>query len=187
MQSKGLIKFVAIALTIGCLYSLSFTWVAKNVEGKAREFAKGDPVKEKAYLDSMATQPVYNLGFTQFTYNYVKEREIPLGLDLKGGMNVTMEISLTELVSNLANKTQDQGFNTALRNAEARLKTSQKGFIALFGEEFEKLNPNGKLASFFATKENSASIKPDASNSDVIDFILSLSAILKSNKLNPLP
>lgn len=171
MQGKGLIKFATIALTIGCLYSLSFTWVAKQVEKDAREYAKGNPAKEKAYLDSMATQPVYNLGFTKFTYQYVKEREIPLGLDLAGGMNVTMEISLTELVKNLANQNDDPGFNKALSNAEARLKSSQKDFITLFGEEFEKINPNGRLAPFFATRENASSVKPDASNSDVIKFL----------------
>ena len=173
MQGKGLIKFVAIALTIGCLYSLSFTWVAKQVEKDAREYAKGDQDKERAYLDSMATQPVYNLGFTKFTYQYVKEREIPLGLDLEGGMNVTMEISLTELVKNLANHNDDPNFNTALKNAEARLKTSQSDFITLFGEEFEKLSPNGKLAPLFATRENASLVKPDASNGDVIKFLRS--------------
>lgn len=169
MQGKGLIKFVAIALTIGCLYSLSFTWVAKKVENDAREYAQGDPSKEKAYLDSMATTPVFD--FLPFTYNYVKEREIPLGLDLKGGMNVTMEISLTELVRNLANKNPDQSFNTALRNAEERAKSSQTDFITLFGQEFEKLNPNGKLATYFATRENAAWIKPNASNEDVLTFL----------------
>lgn len=173
MQGKGLIKFATIALTIGCIYSLSFTWVAKKVEKDAREYAKGDPAKEKAYLDSMATQPVFNLGFTKFNYQYVKEREIPLGLDLAGGMNVTMEISLTELVKNLANHNDDANFNKALSNAEDRLKSSQKDFITLFGEEFEKLNPNGRLAPFFATRENSSSIKPDASNGDVIKFLQS--------------
>lgn len=171
MQGKGLIKFAAIALTIGCLYSLSFTWVAKKVEKDAKEYAKGDPEKERAYLDSIATQPVYNLGFTKFTYAKVKENEIPLGLDLKGGMNVTMEISLAELVKNLANNPTDQAFNTALKNAAQRQKSSQKDFITLFGEEFEKLNPNGKLATYFATKENAAFVKPDASNSEVLSFL----------------
>ena len=171
MQGKGLIKFAAIALTIGCLYSLSFTWVANKVEKDAKEYAKGDPEKERAYLDSMATQPVYNLGFTKFTYQYVKENEIPLGLDLEGGMNVTMEISLNELVRNLANNNQEQAFNTALTNATNRQKSSQKDFISLFGEEYEKLNPNGKLAALFATKENASFIKPDASNSEVLTFL----------------
>ncbi|MBC8051721.1 MAG: protein translocase subunit SecDF [Sphingobacteriaceae bacterium] len=169
MQGKGLIKFVAIALTIGCLYSLSFTWMANKVENSAEKYAKGDPLKQKIYLDSMGTQPVFD--FLPFTYNYVKEREIPLGLDLKGGMNVTMEISLTELVSNLANKPSDQAFTTALRNAETRQNNSSDHFIDLFGKEFEKLNPSGKLATYFATKENSAWIKPDASNKDVIKFL----------------
>ena len=171
MQGKGLIKFVAIALTIGCLYSLSFTFVAKKIEKDAREYAKGDPAKERAYLDSMATQPVYNLGFTKFTYQYVKEREIPLGLDLAGGMNVTMEISLTELVRNLANHNNDPAFNKALTNAEARLKSSQKDFISLFAEEYEKASANGRLAPIFATRENASLVKPDASNEDVIKFL----------------
>ena len=171
MQGKGLIKFAALALTIGCLYSLSFTWVAKKVEKDARDYAQGDPLKERAYLDSMATQPVYNLGFAKFNYQYVKENEIPLGLDLAGGMNVTMEISLSELVKNLANNNPDANLNTALKNAESRAKNSQKDFISLFGEEFEKLNPNGRLAALFATKENAAFIKPDASNDDVLNFL----------------
>lgn len=171
MQGKGLIKFAAIALTIGCLYSLSFTWVAKKVENDAREYAKGDPDKETAYLDSMATEPVYNLGFAKFTYQYVKEREIPLGLDLAGGMNVTMEISMVDLIKNLANHNPDATFASALKNAEARLKTSQKDIVTLFGEEFEKLSPGGKLAPIFATRENASQVKIDASNKDVLDFL----------------
>ncbi len=170
MQGKGLVKFAAIALTIACLYSLSFTWIAKHVENNAREYAKGDPAREKGYLDSMATQPVFG-SVKYITYQYAKEREIPLGLDLKGGMNVTMEISLTELVRNLSNNNQDVNFNRALANAEARLKTSQQGFISLFGEEFEKLSPDGKLAPIFATKENSSQIKIAASNSEVLTFL----------------
>ncbi|TZF82561.1 protein translocase subunit SecDF [Pedobacter sp. BS3] len=171
MQGKGLIKFVAIALAIACLYSLSFTWVSRKVEKDAKEYAKGDLAKERAYLDSIATVPVYNLGFTKFTYQYCKEREIPLGLDLKGGMNLTMEISLEDLVRNLANNPSDANFNKALQNAEARTKTSQKDFISLFGEEYEKLNPNGKLVQFFATKDNANNLKINASNSDVLSFL----------------
>ncbi|WP_069659824.1 protein translocase subunit SecDF [Arcticibacter eurypsychrophilus] len=171
MQGKGLIKFAAIALTIGCLYSLSFTWVAKKVEKDAREYAKGDPDKEKAYLDSMATQTVYNLGFAKYNYQYVKEREIPLGLDLEGGINVTMEISMTDLIRNLANHNPDATFAAALKNAEGRLSSSQKDIITLFGEEFSKLSPNGKLAPLFATRENASLVKIDATNSEVLAFL----------------
>src|SRR5690606_7588854 len=118
MQGKGLIQFFTILLTAACLYSLSFTFVARKVELQAAEYANGDPIKEKAYLDSIADQPVYNLGFIDFTYLEAKEREIALGLDLKGGMNVTMEISLQELIKNLAGNPKDENFNQAITNAE---------------------------------------------------------------------
>ena len=170
MQGKGLVKFAAIILAIACLYSLSFTWIAKHVEDNAKKYANGNLTKEKAYLDSVSTQPVWGV-VKYITYQYAKEREIPLGLDLKGGMNVTMQISLTELVRNLANNSSDVGFNVALGKAEARLATSQKGFITLFGEEFEKTNPSKKMAPLFSTKENTANIKVDASNADVLNFL----------------
>lgn len=170
MQGKGLVKFVTIALTIACLYSLSFTWIAQKVEKDAKAYAKGDGTKERAYLDSVANTPVFS-AIKYITYQYAKQREIPLGLDLKGGMNVTMEISLTDLVRNLANNPSDVNFNTALRNAEGRLKDSRKDFISLFGEEFEKVSPGAPLAPFFATKENSQNIKINASNADVLAFL----------------
>lgn len=170
MQGKGLIKFAAIALALASLYSLSFTWFADKVEDDAKEYAKGDPVKERAYLDSVANLPVVS-GIDYITYKYAKEREIPLGLDLKGGMNVTMEIALTDMVRNLANNPSDANFNAALRNAQQRAKTSQSDFISLFGDEFEKISPNTKLAPFFATKENAASIKIDATNAQVLNFL----------------
>jgi len=172
MQGKGLINFFVILISIACLYSLSFTFVTRKVERDALEFAKGDPVKERAYLDSMATVDVYNLGFAKFSYQYCKERELALGLDLKGGMNVTMEISLKELISNLAENTKDEHFNKALENAEARSKSSQKDFVSLFGEEFKKLNPNGKLATFFANKDNAVNnINSNSSDGNILSFL----------------
>lgn len=170
MQSKGLIKFAAIALTIACLYSLSFTWFSTKVEKDAKNYAKGDSLKERSYLDSVANQPVIS-GLDYITYKYAKDREIPLGLDLKGGMNVTMEIALSDMVRNLANKTTDANFNAALRNAQQRAKSSQSDFITLFGQEFEKISPNTRLSSFFATKENAAHIKIDATNNQVLSFL----------------
>jgi len=171
MQEKGLIKFFTIILTLACLYSLSFTFVTRQVEKKAAAFANGDPVKEKAYLDSVADQTVYDLGFTQFSYLDCKAREIPLGLDLKGGMSVTLEISLEELIQNLAGNTKDQAFNDALVNAERLSKQSQKDFVTLFGEEFKKLKPNTPLASFFATKDNAASVNQKSSDTEVLNFL----------------
>lgn len=170
MQGKGLVKFTAIALTIACLYSLSFTWIANKVENDAQDFAKGDPAKERIYLDSVASLPVFST-LEYITYQYAKEREIPLGLDLKGGMNVTMEIALSDMVRNLANNNQDANFNAAIRNAEAAVSTGDNDFIEAFRREYEKISPNGRLAVLFATKENSANVKADASNQDVVNFL----------------
>ncbi|QNL49121.1 protein translocase subunit SecDF [Olivibacter sp. SDN3] len=172
MQGKGLINFFVILITIACLYSLSFTFVTRKVERDAVAYAKGDPVKERAYLDSMATVDVFNLGFAKFSYQYCKERELALGLDLKGGMNVTMEISLKELINNLADNPKDANFQKALENAQSRSKDSQKDFVSLFGEEFKKLNPDGKLATFFANKDNAVSnINPNSSDADILRFL----------------
>lgn len=169
MQGKGFIKFMAILLGIVCLYSLSFNIITYNVEKKAKEFAKGDEAKEKAYLDSMATEKVYPL--LGLTYQQVKSKEINLGLDLKGGMNVTMEISLAELTKSLANNTSDENFNKALSNAQTQMNAGGKDFISLFVNEYEKLVPNGKLADFFANQDNSAQLKASASNSEVKSYL----------------
>lgn len=169
MQNKGIIKFAAIVLSLLSLYALSFTFVTNRVENNAKEYANGDIIKEKRYLDSISNQPVYPL--FNHTYQYVKQREIPLGLDLKGGMNVTLEIELTALVRSLANNPTDATFNQALKNAQGKLATSQESLISLFIKEFEKLSPTGKLAVFFSTKENATDLKLSASNQEVKTFL----------------
>ncbi len=169
MQGKGFIKFMAILLGIVCLYSLSFNLITYNVEKDAKAFANGDVDKEKAYLDSMATVPVYPV--LGLTYQQVKGKEINLGLDLKGGMNVTMEISLAELTKSLANNTTDASFNQAISNAQKQMNAGGKDFISLFVNEYEKLAPNGKLADFFATQDNIEQLKGNASNADVKSFL----------------
>ncbi|WP_114940309.1 protein translocase subunit SecDF [Mucilaginibacter endophyticus] len=177
MQGKGVIKFFAILLAVVCLYQLSFTWVAHKVESDAREYSKGDSTKEKTYLDSISNQPVYPL--LKHDYAYVKQREIALGLDLKGGMNVTMQIQLDELVRKIANNNPDATFNQALANADklqANAQTNQKDYIALFVSEYEKLNPNGKLAAIFSTKDNQDHLKFNASNSEVKTYLEDLAS-----------
>ncbi|SEM16356.1 SecD/SecF fusion protein [bacterium A37T11] len=171
MQGKGLINFIVILVTLACLYSLSFTFVTHNVERKAAEYAKGNLAKERAYLDSIAGEEVYNLGFAKYSYRDCKQREIALGLDLKGGMNVTMEISLQDLISNLAGNPKDPKFAEVLKNTETRLKTSQKDFVSLFGEEFTKTFPGTKLASFFATKDNVAALNANSSDAQVLAYL----------------
>lgn len=169
MQGKGFIKFIAIVLAIVCAYALSFTLVANRVEKDAKNYAKGDVAKEKAYLDSMSTEKVYPL--IGFTYGEVKAKEINLGLDLKGGMNVTMEISLAELVRSLAGNPTDANFNKAVQNAQVKLNAGGKDFIKIFVGEFEKLSPNTKLADFFSNQDNASQLKPNASNSEVESYL----------------
>lgn len=169
MQNKGIIKFAAIVLTLLSLYALSFTFVTNKVENDAKEYAKGDLSKEKRYLDSVSNLPVYPL--FNHTYQYVKQREIQLGLDLKGGMNVTMEIELSALVKSLANNPTDASFNQALGNAQTKLISSRESLITLFVQEYEKIAPTGKLATFYSTKENADEIKITASNADVKSFL----------------
>ena len=169
MQGKGFIKFIAIVLAIVCAYALSFTLVASKVEKDAKNYAKGDAAKEKAYLDSMNTEKVYPL--VGFTYGEVKSKEINLGLDLKGGMNVTMEISLAELVKSLAGNPTDANFNKAVQNAQIQLNAGGKDYIKIFVDEFEKLSPGVKLADYFSNQDNASQLKPSASNGEVESFL----------------
>ena len=169
MQGKGVVKFFAILMAVVCIYQLSFTWVAHKVENDAQVYAKGDTTKVKAYLDSISTQPVYPL--FKHNFQYVKQRELALGLDLEGGMSVTMQISLNELVKKLSNNNQDPAFTQALAAATVDGVTSQQDYITLFVDEYEKINPNGKLAAIFSTKDNQDHIKFNATNSQVESYL----------------
>ncbi|MDM1050536.1 protein translocase subunit SecDF [Sphingobacterium hotanense] len=171
MQSKGLIQFLVVVVTLACLYSLSFTFVTRKVEKDAAAYAQGDMAKEKAYLDSMAGEEVYNLGIAKFTYREAKANELALGLDLKGGMNVTMEIALNELIANLANNPKDPNFNKALETAVTKAKTTNTSLIDLFINEYKATGAGTPIASFFATKDNSSVIKASSSESELKSFL----------------
>lgn len=174
MQNKGAITLLAIALALVSLYQLSFTWKTSRVEKAARDYAQGNPDMEKAYLDSIANQEVYNfLGFAKFTYKECKELELNLGLDLRGGMNVTMEVDVADVVRSLANNTPDPAFNQAIQEAVKMRATSQKDFVTLFGEAFERIAPDAQLASpdLFGTLELKDKIKIGATNQELLDVV----------------
>src|SRR5699024_4566490 len=171
MQSKGLIKFLVVVITLACLYSLSFTFVTRKVEKDAATYAGGDVDKERAYLDSIAGETVFNLGIAKYTYREAKANELALGLDLKGGMNVTMEIALDELISNLANNPEDEKFQNALEEAIKKTKSTNKTLVDLFIEEYNASNASTPLASFFATSENASLIKATSNTSQVRSFL----------------
>lgn len=174
MQNKGAITLLAIALALVSIYQLSFTYKTTRVEKAARVYAQGDPDKEKAYLDSIANQEVYNfLGLAKFTYKECKELELNLGLDLRGGMNVTMEVDVADVVRSLANYSQDEAFNQAIQEAVKMRSSSPKDFVTLFGEAFARIAPNAQLASpnIFGTVELKDKIKIGATNKEVLDVV----------------
>ncbi|AMS27601.1 preprotein translocase subunit SecD [Bacteroidetes bacterium UKL13-3] len=171
MKSKGAVKLFAIALTIVCIFQLSFTWVTNKVENEAKEFANGDPIKEREYLDSIARLPVYNLGVAEFTYLQCKERELNLGLDLQGGMNVTLEVSIGDLIRSLSNDNPDATFGKAIAATNEKIKTSTKDYVTLFGESYKELDPNAKLAAIFANASNKDQIKISSTNEEVLAYL----------------
>ena len=138
--------------------------MTRHYNNQAVEYAAGDPVKESAYLDSLSTQKVW-LGYT---LKECREMEITLGLDLKGGMNVVLELNVADVIRSLSNNNQDENFNKALDLAYARQATSQKGFIDLFAEEYKNLDSNARLATVFSTFELKDKITPQSTDAQVI-------------------
>lgn len=171
MKAKGMIRFFVIAFALVCLYQLSFTLVTSRVEKKAAEFAKGDAAVERRYLDSLSDVTVYNLGIRSFTYQQAKEQQLNLGLDLQGGMNVVMEVSVADVIRALSNYSKDANFNKALEMAAERQVNSQLDYVTLFEQSFTELDANAKLAAIFATRENQGKIDYNSSNAQVMEVI----------------
>ena len=146
MQNKGFVKVFAILLTLVCVFYLSFSFVTRYHMKKAAE----DPKGETHYLDSVQNEKVW-LG--SYTLKQCREMEIGLGLDLKGGMNVILEVSVPDVVKALADNKTDEAFNKAVAEAAKQQVTSQDDFITIFIREYKKLAPEGKLAELFATQQ----------------------------------
>ena len=179
MQNKGLIKLFALLFGLVSIYQLSFTYVAGRVEDEAKAFAaakvsntqpdyiaKREAVEAK-YLDSMLGQDVYNIGIAKFTFAEVKEKELNRGLDLKGGINVILQISVKDILRGLANNSKDPIFNKSLAEADVQLRKTDKTYLDLFFEAYAK--NGGKLASpdVFANKTLSDQINFQMSDSEV--------------------
>ena len=173
MQSKGFIKVLTIALVLVCAFYLSFSFVTKHYEGVAADYAKEKAQTEdvsndayktyyKQYVDSLAKETVY-LGY--YTFQQAREMEVGLGLDLKGGMNVTLQISVPDILRALSNQNPDPKFNEALKIAEEQQKNSaEKDFVSVFCREYAKLAPEGSLYQIFRGVER---LNAGASNSEV--------------------
>jgi len=178
MQNKGLIKLFAILFGLVSLYQLSFTFLATKVEDESVVYAArkvtGNDARQKAtferkYLDSVANDNILDLGFAKYSYNDVKDKEMNLGLDLKGGVNAILQVSVQEVLKSLANDSKNVVFNNALNAADERQKSSNATYLDLFFEEFEKTAGATKLSdpSIFGTKALSEKISFDEANATV--------------------
>ncbi|MFN2378944.1 MAG: protein translocase subunit SecDF [Bacteroidales bacterium] len=172
MQNKGAILFLAIALAAVSVYQLSFTVVSSRVKKDAAEFAQGDLKKEFVYLDSIAALPKDEWSFLGNTFREVQSKELNLGLDLKGGMNVVLEVSVPDIVRALSNYSTDKTFNDAIRLAQEKRTSSQRNFIDLFGESFQELDPDASLAAIFGTIELKEKINFNSTNQEVLDVLV---------------
>ena len=178
MQNRNVIKIFAIIFAIVCLYQLSFTWVANGVEDDAVAYAADfnedeREVKEKFYLDSISSEEVYDILLTSYTYAECQQREINLGLDLKGGMNVTLEVMVIDVVKALSNQNKDEVFNAAIKNTLKAQEDSQDDFVTLFGREYEKLAPapNTGLSAIFSTPDLRDKVQFSSTNLEVIEVL----------------
>ncbi len=196
MQNKGAIRLFAILLALVSLYQLIFTYKTRSIEADAKEYAitragEDDDLElirsyEVHYLDSMSHEIAYNFlfGLRHYTYMECKAREINFGLDLKGGMNLVLEVKVADILEALSNHSQDENFLKAIEQAKERELTSTRDFITLFEEEFNRIAPNANLAAIFHTAELRDRIPYDSTNDEVIRVLRRESESAISNAFN---
>tara|TARA_R110002096_G_scaffold19956_1_gene66555 strand:- start:506 stop:3502 length:2997 start_codon:yes stop_codon:yes gene_type:complete len=185
MQNKGLVKLFALLFGLVSIYQLSFTFKANQIESNAEEIAISKisdteedyrakrSIEEANYLESIATDTVFNIGIAKFTYNEVKQKAMNLGLDLKGGLNVILQVSVKDILKGLANNTKDPVFNKALDDATELQKNSQETYLEDFFTAFDKIKGDTKLASpdIFYTKELDGEINGTMTDDEVKSII----------------
>ena len=164
MQNKGFVKVFAVLLTLVCVFYLSFSFVTRHYTNKAKEIANGDPKVEQDYLDSLSNEKVM---LWNWTLKQCREMEISLGLDLKGGMNVILEVSVPDVIKALADNKPDEAFNNALAEAAKQAVNSQDDIITLFVREYHKAAPNAKLSELFATQQLKDKVNQKSSDAEV--------------------
>ena len=179
MQNKGFVKIFAIALTLVCLFYLSFTFKTRSIENKAAQSQD-----EQAYLDSVMNKKVW-LGI--YSYKECREMQIGLGLDLKGGMNVILEVSIPDVVKALAANSQDPVFTETLNAAKKRSVSSQENFVDIFAQEYARIaGADAKLSTFFATSNLKEKINSQTPNEEIIAVLKEEVDAAVSNSFNVL-
>ena len=164
MQNKGFVKVFAVLLTLVCVFYLSFSFVTRHYNNKAKEIANGDMKVEQDYLDSLSNEKVW-LG--NWTLKQCREMEISLGLDLKGGMNVILEVSVPDVIKALADNKPDEAFNNALATAAKQAINSQDDVITLFVKEYHRIAPDAKLSELFATQQLKDKVSQKSTDAEV--------------------
>ena len=164
MQNKGFVKVFAVLLTLVCVFYLSFSFVTRHYNNKAKEIANGDMKVEQDYLDSLSNEKVW-LG--NWTLKQCREMEISLGLDLKGGMNVILEVSVPDFIKALADNKPDEAFNNALATAAKQAINSQDDVITLFVKEYHRIAPDAKLSELFATQQLKDKVSQKSTDAEV--------------------
>tara|TARA_B100001989_G_scaffold253330_1_gene240042 strand:- start:10266 stop:13247 length:2982 start_codon:yes stop_codon:yes gene_type:complete len=175
MNNKGLIYFLTFIISFLSIYYLQFTFVSQRIQNEATELSRDsdgniDFNKKQKYLDSIWNKPVYSL-VSDFTYKEVKESELNLGLDLQGGMHVTLEVSPIDILKGLSSDSKDPDFLLAINNAREIVRGTQIDFISQFYSEFKSIAPNKNLAEIFATVSNRGRIGFDSSDNEILDII----------------
>lgn len=173
MRNRSGVIILTVIISLLCIYYLSFTFVANKVQGEAEEYATNaqgtiDYSKKQQYLDSVWKEPVYNLLGAEFTYQEVKETELNLGLDLRGGMHVVLEVSPVEIIKSLSGNSKDADFQKALQLAQQRRVNSQESFTTLFYNAFNEVAPDKNLSSIFANAANRGRISYSSSDEEIM-------------------
>ncbi len=163
MQNKGLVRTLAVCLALVCAFYLSFSVIVSHYDKKAKDYAQGDDAKEFYYQDSIATQKVW----FGYTLKECREKQLNLGLDLKGGMNVIMEVSVPDILRSLSGHNTSETFNSAMALAQQKQRTSGADFVTLFIESYKEVDPNAQLASVFSTFELKDKVTLNSSNAEV--------------------
>ncbi|MDR1591957.1 MAG: protein translocase subunit SecDF [Prevotellaceae bacterium] len=183
MQNRGFIRAFAIALAVVCVFYLSFSLITYYYGDKAERYAQGDNNRYFEYLDSIAGEKVW----LNYTLKECREKEINLGLDLKGGMNVTLEVSVADVLRALSDYNTSELFTKALAATSARQRTSgASDYTVLFKEEFEKLDPNAQLSTIFSTLSLKDKVHLNSTNDEVIKVLRAEVEAAISNSFNVL-
>jgi len=171
MQNKSIIIILAIVLALVAIFELSFTVVTYKVTKDAKEYGKGDLVKQTHYLDSISTLTKDEWSYLGYTFKECQKKEINLGLDLKGGMNVILEVSVEDILKALSNYSTDKTFTAALARTKVLQTQSQSDFLTLFGRAFQEIDPNAKLAAVFNTVDLRDQVNFNSTNEEVLEVL----------------